>query len=366
MNRIDELEGLRGLLAAWVVIVHLLPAAGIEPNALGVFKPLFGELIRVQVFCIMSGFVIFMMMAKVQEDYSVYIVRRLKRIYPVYILAFVLSILFSGIAYEALQGARFDSIRNAGRVALLDAGFSQWPQHVLAHMTLTHGIIPHNWLPSGAYTFLGQAWNISTEFQFYLIAPLVFWCLHRQNLLTRALYVAGLLLVWFLLRKWPNNASLAKYAIYFATGILSYYAWKLDWSDNRFFNPVTVVLAALAIGLFNLAIGGWVFIFGSALIVRDQDRSTGYIAKFLKHPVMIALGGISYSLYLLHMIPLYFWMYAINDLPLDKTAYFILLAMLTFATAIPMSILCNRYVESRFYKSKGKKSRTVPATSNAQ
>ncbi|MGH6761119.1 MAG: acyltransferase family protein [Phyllobacterium sp.] len=364
MNRIDELEGLRGLLAAWVVIVHLLPAAGIEPNALGVFKPLFGELIRVQVFCIMSGFVIFMMMAKVKEDYPVYIARRLRRIYPVYILAFGLSILFSGIAYEALQQARFGSIRNAGRIDLLDAGFSQWPQHVLAHVTLTHGIIPHNWLPSGAYTFLGQAWNISTEFQFYLIAPLVFWCLHRQNLITRGIYIAGLLFACLLLRQWPNSASLGKYIIYFATGILSYYAWKLDWSDRRFFNPVTVVLAALVIGWFKLAIGGWIFIFGSALIVRDQERSAGYTAGFLKHPVMIFLGGISYSLYLLHMIPLYFWMYAINGLPLDKTAYFTLLTTLTFATAIPMSIMCNRYVESRFYSSKANKPKAVPVTSS--
>ncbi|PRD41531.1 hypothetical protein C5748_20840 [Phyllobacterium phragmitis] len=68
MNRIDELEGLRGLLAVWVVVVHLLPAAGIESHSFGIFAPLFGELIRVQIFCIMSGFVIFMMMAKLQES----------------------------------------------------------------------------------------------------------------------------------------------------------------------------------------------------------------------------------------------------------------------------------------------------------
>ncbi|WP_420962865.1 acyltransferase family protein [Brucella sp. IR073] len=352
MNRIDELEGLRGLLAVWVVAVHLLPAAGIEPHSFGIFAPLFGELIRVQIFCIMSGFVIFMMMAKLQESYPVYLARRVKRIYPVFILAFVLSILMSGIAYEALKAAEYGGARNALRLKLFEDSFAHWPYHVLAHATLTHGIIPEHWLPNGAYAFLGQAWNISTEFQFYVIAPLVFWCLHRPSLLLRGLLVAGLFTVWWLFRKWPNNADLAQYAVYFATGIVSYYAWKRDWSDRRFFNPATVILASALMCWLDFALAGWIFVFGSALIVRDQNRPTGYVASLLQHPIMLWLGAISYSLYLLHMIPLYFWMYVINGFHLGQASYALLLTTLTFATAIPMSFLCNKYVESVFYKSK--------------
>lgn len=350
MHRIDELEGLRGLLAVWVVVVHLLPAAGIEPDSFGVFAPLFGELIRVQIFCIMSGFVIFMMMARLQESYPVYLTWRIKRIYPVFILAFTLSILMSGIAYEALKSAEYGGERNLLRLKLLDDSFAQWPRHVFAHATLLHGIIPEHWLPSGAYAFLGQAWNISTEFQFYVIAPLIFWCLHRKNLLVRGLFVAGLVAVWWMFRNWPNNADLAQYALYFAIGITSYFAWKLNWSDRRFFNPATVALASALMCWLDFAIAGWIFVYGSALIVRDQKRRTGYIASFLQHPLMLSLGAISYSLYLLHMIPLYFWMYIINGFDLDQTSYAITLAMLTFATAIPMSYLCSKYVENGFYK----------------
>ncbi len=169
MKRIDQLEGLRGLLAAWVVLVHLLPAAGIDPDSMGALKPLINEKIRVQIFCIMSGFVIFVMMSSLSEDYSTYIARRIKRIYPVYIFAFFLSIGFAWIAYQALHTADFGSVRNAGRIAILDRSFENWEMNTLAHMTMLHGIIPDSWLPLGAYAFLGQAWNISTEFQFYLI-----------------------------------------------------------------------------------------------------------------------------------------------------------------------------------------------------
>ena len=130
MARIDELEGLRGFLAVWVVIVHLLPAADIEANNLGVLEPLFGELIRVQIFCIMSGFVIFMMMSRRREPYLPYLSRRFLRIYPVYLFAFVLSVAMSGIAYEALQAADFTGPMNAGRIAVYEASFAWWPQHV--------------------------------------------------------------------------------------------------------------------------------------------------------------------------------------------------------------------------------------------
>ncbi|PRD41530.1 hypothetical protein C5748_20835 [Phyllobacterium phragmitis] len=95
--------------------------------------------------------------------------------------------------------------------------------------------------------------------------------------------------------------------------------------------------------------------------MRDQNRPAGYVASFLQHPIMLSLGAISYSLYLLHMIPLYFWMYVINGFHLDQTSYAILLATLTFATAIPLSLLCNRYVESAFYKSRTHRVSTAPA-----
>ncbi|WP_047146617.1 acyltransferase [Aquamicrobium sp. LC103] len=352
MARIDELEGIRGLLAVWVVFVHLLPAAGIEAGNLGVFEPLFGELIRVQIFCIMSGFVIFIMMSRRREAYLPYLSRRLLRIYPVYIFAFALSVAMSGIAFEALQAAQFPGPKNDGRIAIYEESFAQWPAHVLSHLSLTHGIVPHQWLPSGAYAFLGQAWNISTEFQFYVIAPLLFWLLHDVRLALRIMAVAGLAVVWYLAARWPNEAALSHFAIYFLTGIASYYAWRRSWKDQMLLNKATILAAALAVGALSIAIGMWIFIFGSALYVRDRAGQEGVITRGFKTKPMLFLGSISYSLYLLHMIPLYGTMYLLNGLDLPRSTYALLLGFGTFGLAIPLSMLATRYVEGAFYQSR--------------
>jgi peptidoglycan/LPS O-acetylase OafA/YrhL len=49
-QRIEELDGLRGLLSLWVVIVHLVPTFGVEWEHSGILAPLFGDYVRVQVF----------------------------------------------------------------------------------------------------------------------------------------------------------------------------------------------------------------------------------------------------------------------------------------------------------------------------
>ena len=352
MKRIDQLEGLRGLLAVWVVIVHLLPAAGIEPQGFGPFKILFDEKIRVQVFCIMSGFVIFMMMSARQEPYPLYIKRRLLRIYPAYALAFVLSFAMAAISYQALADADFDSAHNLGRMTILDQSFLNWPWHILTHATLLHGLIPESWLPLGSYAFLGQGWNVSTEFQFYLIAPAVFFFLHQPLRWLRVLFVASALAVWWKLRYYPNGSFISYYGIYFLTGIASYYLWNIRFTNRRLFNPWTVVAATLAMGFFNLAIAGWIFIFGFAVLVRDQQRAKDPVTRFFELPAMMFFGTISYSLYLLHMVPLYFWMYMLNGQGLSQPLYFCMLTTLTFATAIPLAMLSQKYVEQAFYASK--------------
>lgn len=358
MTRIDLLEGLRGLLAAWVVLVHLLPAAGIEPDSMGPLKPLINEKIRVQIFCVMSGFVIFVMMSSLSENYATYISRRIKRLYPVYIFAFFLSIGFAWIAYEALQSADFGSVRNAGRITILDHSFKNWEMNTLAHMTMLHGVVPDSWLPLGAYAFLGQAWNISTEFQFYIIAPFAFWCLHHANTAIRIGFVIASVISVLLLRHWPNAANLGNYAIYFAAGICSYYLWKMRWDDQPLMAPPLVLPLTAIVGYFDLALGAWIFLFTNAIMVRDKGRKKGLVAIFLEHPAMMFLGAISYSLYLLHMIPLYGWMYVLNDQGFSQGTYFAILSSLTFATAIPFSYLAHKYIERPFYRSKSQRTST--------
>ena len=37
---------------------------------------------------------------------------------------------------------------------------------------MLHGLVPHSLLPDATGAFLGPGWSVSTEWQFYLVAPL--------------------------------------------------------------------------------------------------------------------------------------------------------------------------------------------------
>ncbi len=346
MGKIRELDDLRGLLAVWVVCVHLLATAGVNPSSFGFLAPLFGEHMRVQIFCILSGFVIFLMQSRRPESYGTFMMGRLLRIYPAYLVAFVLSVLCADFAMSVLQTAPYPGPRGEVRIVLMQSAFDRMPEHLLAHLTLLHGLIPEGWLPNAAYAFLGQAWNISTEFQFYLVAPLLFLGLATGPRWRRiAVAVSGVGL-WYLLHDWPNPADLAQYAPYFVLGILSFFFWQRDWSDRRHLNPLVVLaLSGLTFAFADMATGIWAFILGSLALRRDQGRIAWGITWLSTKP-MQDLGRISYSLYLLHMMPLYVGMAMLNDAGLDRKPYLLLLTVVTFSLALPMSWICAHYVEA--------------------
>lgn len=349
MGKIRELDGLRGLLAVWVVVVHLLPSAGVSPRGFGILAPLFGEHLRVEVFSILSGFVIFLMIRRRDEGYVAFLSGRLLRLYPAYILAFGLSVLFAPLMLSALQSAPFGGDRMVDRAVIMQNSLDQTGAHILAHMTMLHGVIPQSWLPSAPYAFLGQAWNISTEFQFYLLAPLLFAGLASGPLWRRIVMSALCIALWLLLRRWPNPASLTAYAPYFALGIISFGLWRRDWRDVRRLTPLTVTVAAIFCVLAaDMAIGIWLFVLGWLLLIRDQNKNPKPLS-WLNHPSMQWLGRLSYSLYLLHMLPLYLGMYLLNALgagaALGQGGYLVLLGLFTFALGLPMAWLSSVYVE---------------------
>ena len=48
-----------------------------------------------------------------------------------------------------------------------------WPAEIAAHLTMAHGLFPNGVLPNVCFSFLGAAWSLSTEWQFYVLALLL-------------------------------------------------------------------------------------------------------------------------------------------------------------------------------------------------
>ncbi|SFR19194.1 acyltransferase family protein, partial [Poseidonocella sedimentorum] len=170
MKYVKELEGLRGIMALWVVIGHWSTTADI-PTAIGQTKLYNGY--AVDVFIILSGFAITAMLLKRSDPYPDYLGKRFFRIFPIYLFYLGLSILLAGVALDTWQMAAGEGYMNARRVDIAQNSIDNALPHSLAHLVALHGVVPADWLPDTDFAFLGQAWSISLEWQFYLVAPLL-------------------------------------------------------------------------------------------------------------------------------------------------------------------------------------------------
>jgi peptidoglycan/LPS O-acetylase OafA/YrhL len=374
LGRVPELDGLRALLAWWVVIYH---AGGATfANAFSVsFGPLAilrqGSL-AVDAFMMLSGFVIFFLLDREDEGYRAFLTRRFLRLFPVFGLCLAVMLF--------LQDAYVDNLRvNALRgdtelfAQLVADALQQWREIVpqlAVHAALLHGAVPDGVLRKAAGAFLMPAWSISLEWQFYLIAPLVF-------RLVRSLGAAGAA-VWglvtiacFATREWwPSfsfHAFLPLQLHCFTAGIASYYGLK--WIATRpdrprwlGWGPVAVVASTLALVAVQTARLGlargttpghwfpfavWALVF-AAVLARDADSALGSaIRRMLRFPPLERLGVASYSTYLVHW-PVLVGCQALFRRLLDATSPWPLLGlhvMVSFPLIAAASFALHRFVE---------------------
>jgi peptidoglycan/LPS O-acetylase OafA/YrhL len=266
------LDVARGLFCWGVVVIHVCWFAGIR----GLPFELAGNYC-VQGFMILSGYVITQLVLTKREPYGQYILRRAFRLYPAYLVALAFSV-------------------------LLSLGTPDLLAHLVAHLTLLHGLIPDSVLPNSALSLLVPAWSISLEFQFYLILPLVLWFIARYRFLGLvALWGAALVLCHRPFSDWMNEG----------------------WSSIGGFLPQRFAW-------FLTGITACIFIQSPRLIgAPERNRIAGPPAG-IRFGRLVRAGEISYSTYLIHFPMLAAWSLL---LPPD---WHPLLKLLCLAGVLPM------------------------------
>ena len=91
--RFQYIDGVRGILALWVLFGHVLTAVGLGRDWPMPFRIFADGVNAVDIFVIISGFVIIHLLETGQEDYRTFIFRRLLRIYPIYFICLTASCL---------------------------------------------------------------------------------------------------------------------------------------------------------------------------------------------------------------------------------------------------------------------------------
>ncbi len=326
--RLDFLDGLRGLAALYVVAYHAADWTAWGGVALE-RRPGFGlgalahGHAAVGVFIVLSGFCLMRPVVAsggaLAGGFRGYLRRRARRILPPYYAATLLSLaLIAAVpALSRPSGTAWDQCLPAFRSRTL-----------LAHALLTHNLDLRHRLRINA-----PHWSVATEWQIYFALPILVVVWKRFGMgVTVALAFAVGLMPHLLLPSGRNYDTacpwyLGLFALGSAAAVFEGPAWRdrVPWRGLAGLGCVGLALvllnpqhSAAEVGRDPLSVAGWLVYWGRPLWVRDavvglataalivalaRDHRQGRRSRSLSllgSKPLLALGTISYSLYLTH------------------------------------------------------------------
>ena len=354
------IEGLRAYLALWVVICHAFWESGYRPQALsGLSKLILSATYAIDLFIIISGFVIFFLLDTRRETYQQFIVRRFFRLFPVFIVLFVVAIPLSHLNLWNVShaGKYLTSDQIAQQIDGIELAWENIPWHLLLHMTMLHGTVPDVLIQDAPGAFLVPAWSVSLEWQFYLVAPLAFvWAVSAspyRRLVLCALCVGLVLAARYALPPVNYGAALPFHVKFFFLGAVSYFIYQRA-ASHRLSDTAFPVACCLALFIFGLSERQWSLmpvllwlVFMGLLLEQPSSFSTRLVGPLLTNPVVQYVGRISYSLYLSHFLVIMVAQYALLTWApgLSRAVHFWVLLAGTTVMTIALSTVLHRYLE---------------------
>lgn len=309
MKRLDQLTFTRFAMILLVLFYH--GTGEFYTNLINVFP--FSALLRsaptaVAYLYVLSGFVMSLVYFRPGEKLDIfgYWRARFVRIYPLYIISFILVCIFY---YESM--------------------FQIKPLKILANIFVVQA-----WIPIYAQSFNYSSWSMTVEFFFYAIFPFfVLWAVHQP---TRRLIWTALSL-WIVTQAvnfslwigyFPEHKDLIVYfpLFHLSTFVMGVVGgiWYLREGRGQALNQRTitsVLFASFMIIAVYTVISTDVF----PALPHDLQPMSGLLApfmilfivalaldnsrlsRFLSHPALVNLGETSYAIYILH-VPVY-WLY---------------------------------------------------------
>lgn len=312
-NRLVEIDALRGIAALSVVLFHYTTRFGqlfgSDPAPTISFP--YGHY-GVNLFFIISGFVIFMTLEKTSKPMD-FVVSRFSRLFPAYWLAIVVT-----FAVTHLLGL-------PGKLVGLGAAFG--------NLIMIHNLfgIPH---VDGVY------WTLEVELLFYCGMLCLFRLRRLREIHHVLLALMAMRVVYFVLETrfgidlpWIiYRLLILRYIPWFALGISVYLATNQHQQDSRSATALTATCAILTL-LYTESL----FIASLAIVLAGITllAAKGQL-PFLRQGLFVWLGAISYPLYLLHENIGWSLQLRLRELglPTDVAILLALATSLTLATAV--------------------------------
>jgi peptidoglycan/LPS O-acetylase OafA/YrhL len=359
MHRLSPLDGLRGYLALWVVVGHVM-----QETTFGRAGGLINQpVLAVDCFMAISGFVIFMLLDQKREHYGTFIFRRFFRIYPVYLILFLLSIPCIAISRADLLLPH--QLASPAVIAqTLHVYDSLWDHrwiHIPLHLALLQGLVPSRFLPHSSTAFLAPAWSLSLEWQFYLVAPFAFALLFSKaawHRVTLGIVCAAFILESrHLLPSVDQGAALVFQLPFFLLGMASYLLYreteKLTFAADYVFPFVLMI----SLGIYEVAgkppeiVPFLLWALVLALIMEPaHSYSSRLLTPLFTHRAILWAGQVSYSIYLSHILVLVIAHYFLLKyfFALTQVEFFAVLLFSTLAITLLVSALLYGTIEAPF------------------
>lgn len=370
IKRFPELDGLRGIMAWIVVGSHLVAQSGFAhskfPFPLNLFVS--GGL-AVDVFIILSGFVIFHLLDRKREAYSSFIFRRFFRLFPAYLVCLMFGAMLVPHATEIIEKLPWSDQKVFGPISSTwDSSNEFFWQHLLLHLTMLHGLLPNEILPYSSGAILDVAWSISLEWQFYLIAPFLFsfmqlnW--NRTAMVSCAAIAAYAMSPLFggffnegIFATWHLHGALFLKFHYFFVGIITQQLFNQFQQSDAKLGPgkALSILAVVFIFVQDNAIVVWLFTMAAILVSPNAgiaSKPFSWLKSLLNLSAIQSLGKISYSTYLVHISIIYFVSYVLLsfDESWSRLAFGVSLTLLTIPAVLVASWALYYLVELPFIR----------------
>lgn len=356
-RRVPQIDGLRALGMLMVYFFHSWQFGGSPTFHVKLFggdTNLYGFLqylgTGVDLFMVISGFCLFWPLCKSADtlrtwDWRVYLNRRIRRIVPPYYAAIGYAVILPVLLVALFKGLKVHA---------------NWQPVPSTWQLFTHFLFIHSLLPSTWDGITGSFWSLGLEAQFYAIFPLAvfgfrragmkaIWAMIIGSIIFRIVIVlAGVAPLWQFI--W--SLSLLGRGMEFGVGMLTALAVARFWRESRINGAMAGTLQiAGAVALYIVAEGSplaallpfipvheIVLSMSFALFVFALCTSPTPLSRLFRNPVLDWLGGISYSIYLIHQpTAWYFSEFLKKVMHVQGPANFYLLATAGFATVVAIA-----------------------------
>jgi peptidoglycan/LPS O-acetylase OafA/YrhL len=281
----------------------------------------------------------------------VFFVRRAFRLFPVYLVCLAVSAFLTlDLSITTLQDMPWDTSRTLDRLRYLQNSRDSFWIHLALHIPLLHGIVPERFLPDTSYAFMGQAWSLSLEWQFYLLAPFVFSFMSWFDL--KPLRQTALLVVLALLgRRLAQPSMLTSNLYLFAIGYFGFQLYRRcklgHLSKTLMFGTMTLwTLVAALVDAKWLSVLIWAVVL-LGIVETPALPLISRLRDFLCSRLSTGLGAISYSLYCCHMIGIFSCAYVLIDVMhvSDRQTYAIALIASSLSVSMLLAIALHVLIE---------------------